>query len=332
MDPRNDTCPDSAQDANRSDEPARVPPPCDSRAVNWDDLRFLLAVGRLGTLTKAAKKLGVNHTTVSRRLAGLEEETSLRLFERLPDGFVPTAAGEDVFRVAERMEQEVLSLDRRVIGQDARLSGPLRVTTLDSIAEKMPELFMAFTDRYPNVTLELLVGNDPLNLSRREADVAIRLSNHPPEHLIGKKVARMEFALYGAESLVERVGEDAPLTAFPFLSWELRLNARLTEAWLRDNVPDAPVVCRVDTGATMFAATRAGMGLSFLACIHGDAEPGLRRMLPVQEGFGMDLWILSHSDLRSTARVRAFIDVVGDGLIALRSRFDGSAGSGGSAG
>lgn len=293
--------------------------------MNWDDLRFLLAVARLGTLTKAAKKLGVNHTTVSRRLAGLEEETGLRLFERLPEGFVPTAAGEDVFRVAERMEQEVLSLDRRVIGRDARLSGKLRVTTLDSIAEKLPELFVAFTERYPNIELELLVGNDPLNLSRREADIAIRLSNRPPEHLVGKKLGRMEFALYGADSLIERIGADAPLTAYPFMSWELRLNARLTEQWLRDNVPDAPIVCRVDTGTTMVAATKAGMGLSFLACIHGDAEPGLRRLLPVQEGFGMDIWILTHEDLRGTARVRAFMDVVGGGLAELKSRFDGTA-------
>lgn len=294
-----------------------------AKPVDWDDLRYFLAVVREGTLTRAARGLGVNHTTVSRRMQALQEEVGVRLFDRLPGGWVPTAAGEDVRAVAERMETEVLGLDRRVLGRDERLSGTLRVTTIDMVAHRNLPHFREFVRRYPEVALELTVGFAPLSLSKREADVAIRATNEPPEHLVGRRLVRGEFALYAADALVEEVGADAPLDRYPWLGWDPSAGARLTDRWMASHVPDARVACRLDDLRVFESALAAGIGIGFLPCVDGDTLPGVRRLRPVEEGFGMDLWILTHPDLRQTARVRAFMQFFAEAIAADADLYEG---------
>lgn len=272
----------------------------------WDDLRYVLAVAREGTLSRAAERLGVNHSTVSRRLSALSDQLGVRLFERMPDGYVPTPAGEDVVRVAARLEDDVLSLEGRVLGRDAELRGPLLVTTTDLLARLLIPDLKEFCQRYPKIDLEISVDYGVANLGKREADVAVRLTNQPPEHLVGRKVGRMEFALYGAAPLLAKHGRKAPLGSMPWLAWSERVGAKLTEEWMRQHVPQARIVLRVDHAVPLFDAMRAGLGIAFLPCIHGDRDPALQRLRPVQEGFGMDIWILSHMDLKASARVRAF--------------------------
>ncbi len=290
--------------------------------MHWDDLRFVLAVSREKSLSKAAKTLGVTHTTVSRRLAALERETGVRLFDRQPEGYIPTVAGEDLVAAAERMEEEVLALDSRVLGRDARLSGPLRITTIDAMAARMTKPIGDFLTRYPGVSVELSTGTDFRNLTRREADIAIRTTNRPDEHLVGSKVGTVEYAIYGAESLVERVGVDAPLSAFPWLGWELRFGARVTEARMQVRAPKARVAMRFDSAVVFETAVRNGAGIGFISCIEGDAA-GLVRLRPIEKNFGMDVWMLTHPDLRSTARVRAFMDEIGGVLRGWRRAWAG---------
>lgn len=280
-----------------------------SGLMDWDDLRFLLALSRTGSHSAAAKLLGVTHTTVARRIQGLEEALSARLFDRTDTGYVATAAGEDLKAVALRMEEELLSVDRRLLGQDARLSGRLRVATVDLLAARHACDIAAFSERYPEVKLELVVSNAFHNLSRREADVALRVTTaNPPDHLVGKRLGRMELALYGARSLVERMGSDAPLSDYPWLAWDDRYDARLTEARRERHAPGARVVCRFDSSVIQLAAVRAGQGIAFVTCASADQCEDLVRLRPVEEDFGMDLWLLTHPDLRHTARVRAFMD------------------------
>ncbi len=212
----------------------------------------------------------------------------------------------------ERVEEAVHSLDRRVLGRDARLHGPLRLTTFDALAVRHVALFKGFQRRYPDIELEISVENAPVSLTRREADVALRLTNSPPEHLVGRKILRAEFALYAHRDLVAEHGDN--LGGYPWLAWDERLGARLTQEWMDANVPEARIAAVIDSSALMIRSVQRGFGIQFLICPEGDGRPELVRLRPPEPGFGMDLWVLTHPDLRGTARVKAFMDHLYDGL------------------
>lgn len=294
------------------------------QGLDWDDLRVFLAITRSKTLSGAARTLGVNQTTVTRRLEALEKKLGARLFDRSPGGVTPTSAAADVVQVAERVEDNVASIERRIFGQDMRLTGELRVTTIDMSAHYDTELFETFANRYPEIELELSVGYFPRNLTRREADVAIRWTDKPPEHLVGHHVATAEYAIYGARSLLEKHADDTALEDFPWVDWDIANNARVTAQWMRDNVPHAHVACRYDMALALHAAIKTGMGLGFMPCAYGDADASLLRVRPVQPGFGINIWLLTHPDLRSTARVRAFMQHAAAYFESRHDQFSGS--------
>lgn len=286
--------------------------------MDWDDLRYALAVSRGGTLSAAAEALGVSHTTVSRRLKALEERLGARLFDATPEGFRPTAAGADLVAVAERMEAETLSLEGRVLGRDERLSGALRVSVMELVFRAFREAFTSFTARYPGVALTVTASDDEVSLARREADVVLRITDRPPEQLVGRRVGRMQFMPYAARSLVARVGEDAPLGAYPWIHWDERLTGmRWLDAWLAQHAPGATVAMRVDVSvAAMHELIAAGVGVQFLACVEGDADPSLVRVGPVDPFAKRDLWVLTLPELRDTPRIRAFTDHMAERLRA----------------
>jgi DNA-binding transcriptional LysR family regulator len=275
--------------------------------LNWDDLRFFLAIARSATLSGAARKLQVNQTTVTRRLESLETMLGARLFDRSPGGVIPTSAAADILQVAERVEDNVASIERKLIGQDMRLVGELRVTTIDMCAYHDAALFESFIDHYPEIELELSVGYIARNLTRREADVAIRWTDKPPEHLVGQQVASAQYALYAATALLQRFPKNAALSDYPWVDWDIANQARVTAAWMQKNVPDARIVCRYDMALALHAAVRTGIGVGFMPCAYGDIDADLTRVRPVESGFAIGIWLLTHPDLRSTARVRAFM-------------------------
>lgn len=292
--------------------------------MDWDDLRLVLAVGRATRLVGAARTLGVRHSTVSRRLAALEEQLGAKLFERRPDGYVATPAGAALIESATRMEAEVLDLDRRLLGQDKRLSGTLRFTSLGLLIRTLSPDMRAFCEAYPGIELSVLATSEVASLSRREADVALRATSSPPPGLVGRRVSQVHFRVYGERSLVERIGgPDAPLSRFPWVGWDPRAQARVTHAWMRRNVPEARIAARVDSVVTLLAFVKSGIGIAFLPCLDGDAEPDLVPLLDADEDFGIQLWLLTHPDLRQTARVRAFMDHMGAALDRLRPALEG---------
>jgi DNA-binding transcriptional LysR family regulator len=264
------------------------------RHLDWDDLRYLLAVARGAGLAGAARSLGVNPSTVFRRLNALEAGLGVRLFERRPTGYRTTEAGGDLAAAAERVEAEILALDRRLAGQDARLSGSLRVTAPDDI-------------------------------TRREADVAVRPTLEPPETLIGRKVARLASAVYVAEGAAPagRAARADDLDERPWIAWDEGVGPAAVARWMARRAPRAPVVYRSNSLLNQFAACRAGLGLAVLPTFLGDPEPGLARLLPPQEDLVTDLWLLTHPDLRRTARVRVCLDFLFDALKAARPLLTG---------
>lgn len=282
---------------------------CNRAQVDWEDLRYVLALAKHGTFSQAAAALGTTHTTVSRRLRGLEESLGTPLFDATPDGFVLTAAGEQAVHAAERVEQEVLTLQARVFGGDARLSGKLRVTTMDILYRRYRVAFTRFAERYPGIELTVSCNDVEASLTRRDADVALRMTNTPPEHLVGRKLGHVEFAVYAAKSLVTRVGRGQPYAAYPWLHWDERLGASWLDAWLSRNAPEARIAARVDAGSlALREIVASGMGVHFLAVFEGDEDGRLERIGPVDATFNRDIWLLTLADLKQSSRVRAFLD------------------------
>ncbi len=293
---------------------------------DWNDLRLILAIGRVGSLTGAAKTLGVNHSTAFRRLNMLEERTGVRLFERLPGGvYLPTTAGEQMAETAERVETETAALDRLIAGRDHRLTGLLRVTSSETLAYRLLTHQLArFRALHPGILVELMIDNRVLSLSHREADVALRPARPKEGDLFGRKLADIGWTIYGASALVDELKRDEvrppdppQLDNLPLIGWEPDVGGVTAADWLTARVPDTQLVYRTNSLVNQMIAAKAGIGLAVLPCYLGDAEAGLVRFhpRPIPE-LTRELWVVAHNDLRRTARIRAFFDVVGEGLAA----------------
>jgi DNA-binding transcriptional LysR family regulator len=284
--------------------------------MDWDNLRFVLAISREGNLSRAAAALGVTHTTVGRRLKSSEEQLGVRLFDRTPEGFVLTPAGEDLVGTAEHVEANVLSAQSRLMGRDAELRGSLIVSSLDFLYPLIHDALLVFLERYPRVDVTMTVPMDPVSLTRREADVALRMSNSPPEGLVGQRVGKLTFAAYASPALVSRIGADGPLAHYPCISLDKRLGQQWLDTWFRKNAPGARIVARVDENTMLVRAMVAGgIGAFFMPTFEGKAR-GLVQLGPVLEQYTTDLWLLTLPELKHTSRVRVFMDHIAAALRA----------------
>ena len=288
--------------------------------MDWDDLRFVSAVTRLGSLNAAGKALGVRHTTVGRRIGRLETQLGVRLFDRTPEGLRPTPAAIDLSEVATETASRIDDATARVQGRDTSLSGALRVSTLDWLFELHAPVFASFCDRYPDVSLTVLATETEVSLFRREADVAFRLTNTPPETVVGRRVGTVRFAVYGHRSLVR--DPEAPWSAYPWLHWDERTEmARWLDHWLAANAPGARIALRLSEGTLLRrAAMRQGIGVHPLPIAEGERDPQLVRIGPVLEDFDRALWLLTLPAMRHTSRVRALLDHVSEALRSDRTR------------
>ena len=282
---------------------------------SWDDLKFVLAIANAGSLTKAARSLGVTHSTVSRRLSALEEEIGARLFDRLPEGFTPTTAGEEAVEAARRMELEVLALDMRIAAKDAELEGPLRVTAAQLIFQvQLAEIVARFKERHPGIDVTMNAANEILSLHRREADIAVRVTDKPDESLFGRLATGQNRCFYVSRDFARRYRDAALETvtsqAVPFIAFKWCGNKVPKE--MRDRYPNGEVATVTDDMITMHAAVRAGMGIGRLPCFLGDPDPDLIRLPGVEPSRYFDIWILTHPDLKNVARVRTFLRFAAD--------------------
>ena len=266
--------------------------------MNWDDLRFFLALSREGSVSGAGRALGVKHTTVARRIRAFEGRLGTRLFDRLPDGYAMTQAAENMFEHALAMEALSQAVDREVFGQDAELAGPLKLTVPHDVANLLivPKL-RAFTAAYPHIDLQVLTTTGLVDLAAREADIAVRLTAKPPDYLVGREVMRLRHGVYGTIRTLRKLSD--PVNVILFRSDTDH------PPWVTENFPNARIVLRVDSDVTsMAAATRNHLGLSRMPCYIGDSDPGLRRLDVPLKPSDWGIWVLSHVDLRATARVR----------------------------
>lgn len=276
--------------------------------MDWDNLRFFLAVARKGTIRAASVALSVNHSTVARRISAFEKKLGVRLFERLPNGYVLTATGEEMMRSAQHVEDEIVKLDRQVIGRDSQLNGVLRVTMPGALATNllMPDI-AAFTKLYPNIHLELACSSEEFNLRKREADIAIRFTSNPPDYLVGRKILRPAGGVYASHEYLKYHNPDQHPDKLNWIGWD-EINTH-TQRYMESRFSLSPVTHKLDDLLAHLEAVKLGMGIAILPCFLADPIDSLQRLeiFPLSAKCG-ELWILTHEDLRSTARVRAFID------------------------
>jgi len=294
-----------------------------SRELEWNDLSVILAVCRQGSLSGAARVLGYNHSTVFRKISAIEQKTGVRFFERLPDGYRMTEAGESALRTAERIEAEVHALGREVLGQDMRLQGKVRITSPEGMsATLLPQMLRAFHQRHPDVTFDVAGGHGAFDLGRREADIAIRATSRPPDTALGRKVCEFRFALYASPDY-PKLDEDIPLAEHDWCMIPDTIEWLVPLVWKKVLYGERRVVFA--SGATMpvVNAARSGLGLTMMPCYVGDLMDGLARVSGLIEPLTLELWVLTHPDLRHTARVKVLMQYLYEMLGEQADLFEG---------
>ena len=295
-------------------------------SFSWDDLRIVLAIAEGKGLGPAAERLDLNGSTVFRRLGQIEKRLGLKLFERHRTGYLATPAGAEIAALAARMQEDVAALSLKLAGEAPAPSGEIRVTTNDTLLlHVLTPIFARFRKAHPTLRLDIVLSNEALNLARRDADVAIRATDEPPENLTGRRVSDLGWAVYGRlENGAPPVANMAGLSGRDWVTLGSDLEAAPVARFVRDHVATERIVYRINTVIGLTEAVEAGIGIGALPCFVADSRPNLTRLLPPDPTFATSLWILTHPHLRHTPRVRAFVDFVAREIAGLRAALAGA--------
>jgi DNA-binding transcriptional LysR family regulator len=287
-------------------------PPPPRPSIDWDDLRAALAAHRQKSLGRASRALGVDPTTVGRRIAALEDALGARLFDKTPAGLSPTPAGLALVVRAERAEAEILAAERELGGADRRLSGGVRITASDGIVHYV--LLPALSDlrrAHPGIALELRADTRPLDLSRREADVAVRLARPKEPSLVARRLGAVRFALYAGEGYLARRGAPrAPkdLAGHDLVGFDAALDDLPQVRWLKKTVREPRWAVRATTTTAQAIACAEGAGIALLGTFVAAREPRLVPVLARHAPPPRDAWLVVHEDMRKNARVHAVLE------------------------
>ncbi|MEO8543361.1 MAG: LysR family transcriptional regulator [Burkholderiaceae bacterium] len=286
--------------------------------LGWTDFQLVLEVARKGSVAKACSALGATHSTVLRKLDAIERRLKTRLFERGHGRYALTPAGHEIEQAASSFEPLARLAETRVRGQDMRPSGDVRVAVASILLEQLlPGVLVQFRSAFPDVRIELVASRDHVSLSRRDADVAIRVADHVPEWMIGRKLANLQFKVYG----LRRSGGRSRLRSIEELTQERRWIAFERDArelkfdrWLQVQVPDSSVVMRVDNFSHALRMVQAGLGIAVLPAFLEESVP---QLLPLTEAIApleTPLWLLTHPELKNTMRIKVLLRAFGPAL------------------
>jgi DNA-binding transcriptional LysR family regulator len=277
----------------------------------WDDLRIFLAVHRARSHAGAARLLHTAPTTVGRRLTAIEAAVGARLFTRTPEGLAPSAAAQRLLPHAERVEAEVLEAERALSGADARPTGSVRVTSGDGFAAYViaPAL-PAFLAAHPGLTLEIRADVRALDLTRGEADVAVRLFRPRERSLVARRLGLEQYGLFAAPAYLARHGtprHPRELARHDFILYDQDFDRMRSQAWVRQTAAGARIAVRASTTTTMHAACEAGAGIALLTASAVRGDPAFSPVLPSLRPPANEIWAVTHPELRSAARVAAVL-------------------------
>jgi DNA-binding transcriptional LysR family regulator len=286
---------------------------------DWNDLKYFLACWRAGSLAGAGRLLKVDQTTVGRRLAAFEQAVCVRLFDRSPDGFAITAAGEALLETAQAVEQGMIDIERRASGQDARLSGVVRLATSETLsATFLAGALASLHQEHPDIELELVTGATSLNLLRREADIALRAGARPTQmSLIARRLGTVAWSAFASDAYLARhpaPGPRGPLDGHEVIGFIEELAQIPPARWLAEHDAGARIVLHTNSILTAHNACLGGWGVACLPAFVAARTPTLARVIPpdaagVHGDVGSaEVWLVVHPDLARNARMRAVMD------------------------
>lgn len=281
------------------------------KSLDWDDLRFFLNVARTNSLTKTAIKLKVSQSTVSRRISALESSLQTCLFLHHQTGYFLTDAGHEVLRYAEEAEDSVGALQKKIAGRDQKPAGTVRLATTVMLANHLiiPAL-PRFRARYPDIMLELITGVNTVSVVRNDADIALRVVRPEQNTLKIRKAGVIASAVYGSTKYISEhpAPVDNPTTGRSFITWDKLFSHLPSARWLDEHFPDRTSTLASTSLVTQIAAVKAGLGLAVLPCFIATQNNDLMEVIHAQHVFSEDLWLVSHTDLVASSRIRVVAD------------------------
>ena len=290
--------------------------------LNWDDLKFFLAVCREGSVRSAANELSVNHTTVSRRINSFELALGQRLFERTSQGYIKTKLAEEIYNEASYLEERLNTVERKIIGKENELSGDIRVTLPELLGtELLMPGFAQFSQLYPKIEIDIIDSIKELNLANREADVAFRIVKKPPEYLVGRKLAVIHRACYLSKKSSDKLNEPGWLEKQNWIGWTDKLRRPI--GIIAKEYPRFSSKHKIANSQLQLVACKEGMGVAILPCFKGDIDDELIRIPPYISEDKYDLWILSHPDMRKNSKIQTFVRFMTDYIETKKDLIEG---------
>ncbi|MCR9215145.1 MAG: LysR family transcriptional regulator [Proteobacteria bacterium] len=282
--------------------------------MSWDHYRYFLAVAETGSLSAAARQLAVSQPTVGRQISELEDKLEARLFERASHGYMLTSAGRQILEKIEQASSAFQDVERQVRGMDKALSGRIRISATEGLGSYwLTPALSEFHAAYPSISFELLLNISLVNMRNREADIALRLANPRVSDLIGRKLGKIGFGLYGADNYFDKKGVPASmsdLVQHDFVGWREGAEELDVSTALNRIAKGGQITIRCNTVAAQISAVSSGMGL-FLAPHYMVPQDGrFMRLLTEEVDHRIDIWLLTHRDLVNTQRVRTLLDFV----------------------
>src|SRR5215472_8897561 len=281
----------------------------------WDDVRFFLAVARTGSLSGAARALGIGHVTVGRRIALLEKRLGVTLLNRTPDGFATTSAGATILRQCVAMENAALDLERVAAGRDSLVTGSVRVTTTEALAYQLiGPAISALRQAHPELRVDLTVGVRSLDIARRDADLAVRFARPAASDLVCRKLGEVGFSLYASRRYLMKSGipqRGRGLAGYDIITFT-GAPAAASPFFMGESLEGARVALRCDNPFIQLKAAANDVGIAELACLLGDTSSDLVRVWPNEAPAHRTAWLIIHQDMRRSARIRAVSTAIGD--------------------
>ncbi len=290
--------------------------------ASWDDHRYFLAIARAGSLTEAAKVLAVSQPTVSRRLDAMEQKLGVRLFRRTRRGYQLTENGAHLFETVVRVEEQLLEADRNLVGRDTEMAGTLRFTSTENLINGfLGAHIWAFLRAHPDIEIDVLASDAPVNLHRGEADLALRFTEAPPQTMIGKRLATAAYGMYCAADAPGSWFPDSDRSSWEWIGLQTEIYNRMVFGTF---LPNTRPKHKVDGLPIMHGMVRAGLGAALLPCYTADRDATLRRLDPRPlVGPQFDMWLLVPPGQRRTRRLRLFAEAMSAAILAEVDLFEG---------
>lgn len=279
------------------------------KPVDWDDVRYLMALLRQGSVRAAATELKVNHTTVARRLKRMERTLGCRMVQRTPEGYRATDAGKMLLSAGERIESDLGVVLSQVQGADCTIAGTVRLTLTDVLLKNVSPVLAELTQTYPGLEVEISSSPAMSDIMRLDSDIALRIVSDPPQDLVGRHIATIPVAVYAAT----QTGLDAApinLESASWVRWKAPWNKVKLDIWVSENFPESATVARVDSDFALENLVAAGAGVGLLSPLTADKRDELVRLSPDIDELALDVWLLVHPDLRGVRRVKLVADAL----------------------